>query len=46
MKCLDVVEEDMHEVGAREGEVFGCEVGAREDDVFDRSIWRIRCIGP
>ena len=23
MKCLDVVEEDMHEVGAREDEVFG-----------------------
>ena len=23
MKCLDVVKEDMHEVGAREDEVFG-----------------------
>ena len=40
MKCLDVVKEDMQEVGAREDEVFGCgeggmhEVGAREDEVF------------
>ena len=24
MKCLDVLEEDMQEVGAREYEVFGC----------------------
>ena len=24
MKCLDVVKEDMQEVGAREDEVFGC----------------------
>ncbi len=24
MKCLDVVKEDMHEVGARGDEVFGC----------------------
>ena len=23
MKCLDVVEEDMHEIGEREDEVFG-----------------------
>ena len=23
MKCLDVVKEDMQEVGAKEGEVFG-----------------------
>ena len=40
MKCLDVVKEDMQEVGAREDEVFGCgegdmrEVGAREDEAF------------
>ena len=35
MKCLDVVKEDMQEVGAREDEVFGCgEGGAREDEVF------------
>ena len=27
MKCLDVVKEDMHEVGAREDEVFGCGEG-------------------
>ena len=28
MKCLDVVKEDMQEVGEREDEVFGCgEVG-------------------
>ena len=27
MKCLDVVKEDMQEVGAREGEVFGCGEG-------------------
>ena len=41
MKCLDVVKEDMQEVGA-EDEVFGCvvkedmqeDVGAREDEVF------------
>ena len=33
MKCLDVVKEDMQEVGAREDEVFGCgEGGAREDE--------------
>ena len=24
MKCLDVVKEDMREVGVREDEVFGC----------------------
>ena len=24
MKCLDVLEEDIQEVGAREDEVFGC----------------------
>ena len=40
MKCLDVVKEDMHEVGAREDEVFGCgeggqDVGAREDKCLD-----------
>ena len=36
MKCLDVVKEDLHEVGAREDEVFGCGEGghAREDEVF------------
>ena len=40
MKCLDVVKEDMWEVGVREDEVFGYgegdmqEVGAREDEVF------------
>ena len=44
MKCLDVVKEDMPEVGAREDELFGLdvvkedmqEVGAREeeDEVF------------
>ena len=42
MKCLDVVKEDMQEVGAREDEVFGCgegghvvhEVGAMQDEVF------------
>ena len=27
MKCLDVVKEDMQEVGAREDEVFGCGEG-------------------
>ena len=27
MKCLDVVKEDMHEVGVREGVVFGCGEG-------------------
>ena len=27
MKCLDVVKEDMQEVGAREGEVFVCVEG-------------------
>ena len=25
MKCLDVVEEDIQEVGVREDEVFGCD---------------------
>ena len=29
MKCLDVVKEDMHEVGAREDEVFGYGEGGR-----------------
>ena len=44
MKCLDVVKEDMQEVGAREDEVFGCgeggqhEVGA-EDEVFGCGVW-------
>ncbi len=27
MKCLDVVKDDMQEVGVREGEVFGCGEG-------------------
>ena len=27
MKCLDVVEEDTHEVGGREDEVVGCGEG-------------------
>ena len=40
MKCLDVVKEDMQEVGEREDEVFGCGEGGhagggtREDEVF------------
>ena len=40
MKCLDVVKEDMQEVGAREDEVFGCGEGghaggrSEEDEVF------------
>ena len=40
MKCLDVLKEDIQEVGVREDEVFGC-VGrrhagreVREDEVF------------
>ena len=27
MKCLDVVKEDMQDVGVSEGEVFGCGEG-------------------
>ena len=27
MKCLDVLEEDIQEVGVREVEVFGCDEG-------------------
>ena len=27
MKCLNVVKEDMQEVGTREGKVFGCGEG-------------------
>ena len=27
MKCLDMLEEDIQEVGAREDEVFGCGEG-------------------
>ena len=27
MKCLDVVKEDIQEVGAREDELFGCDEG-------------------
>ena len=50
MKCLDVVKEDMQEVGVREDEVFGCgeggHAGGREDEVFDRSVWRMRCGNP
>ena len=40
MKCLDVVKEDMQEVGGREDEVFECGEGGhagggvREDEVF------------
>ena len=34
MKCVDVVKEDMQEVGAREGEVFY------------QSVWLICCGGP
>ena len=30
MKCLDVVKEDMQEVGAREDEVFGCGEGGQD----------------
>ena len=30
MKCLDVVREDMQDVGAREDEVFGCGEGGQE----------------
>ena len=37
MKCLDVLEEDIQEVGAREDEVFGC-VGRRHSG--DRSEGR------
>ena len=29
MKCLDVVKEDMREVGVREDGVFGCGEGGR-----------------
>ena len=31
MKCLDVVKDDMHEVGVREYEVFGCDEGGRSE---------------
>ena len=37
MKCLDVVKEDMQEVGAREDEVFGCD---EEGHTGDRSEGR------
>ena len=33
-RYLDVVKEDMHELGAR------------EDEVFDRSVWKIQCGDP
>ena len=29
MKCLDMVKEDMQEVGEREDQVFGCGEGRR-----------------
>ena len=40
MRCLDVVKQDIREVGAKEVDVLGCgeggvlEVGAREGEVF------------
>ncbi len=36
MKCLDVVDEDMHEVGAREDEVFACGDGGHTGDRSER----------
>ena len=41
MKCLDVVKDDMHEVGAREDEVFGCGEGGHTESRSDgrRSVW-------
>ena len=42
MKCLDVVREDMHEVGAREYEVFGSggggHAGGRRE--IRLSVWK------
>ncbi len=48
MKCLDVVKEDMQEVGVREDEVFGCGEGghaggrSEEHGKFDQMVRRIR----
>ena len=41
MKCLDVVKEDIQEVGAREGEVFGCGEGGHAGGRREgrRSVW-------
>ena len=43
MKCLDVVKEDMQEVGAREDEVFGCGEGGHAEEVGeeqeDECVW-------
>ena len=41
MKCLDVVKEDMQEVGVREGEVFGCGEGGHAGCTSERrrNVW-------
>ena len=36
MKCLDVVKEDMQEVGVTEDEVFGCDEGGHAGGRCDR----------
>ena len=38
MKCLDVVKEDMQEVGAREDEVFGCGEGGHAGGRSERRL--------
>ena len=40
MKCLDVVKEDMQDVGAREDEVFGCGEGDMHEVEGGRSEGR------
>ena len=36
MKCLDVLEEDIQEVGVREDEVFGCGEGRHSEGRSER----------
>ena len=48
MKCLDVVKEDMQDVGAREDEVFGCGEGGRCKmkclDVVKEERGKMKCL--
>ena len=49
MKCLDVVKEDMQEVGVREDEVFGCgeggHAGGRSEETYRASLMSV-CLPP
>ena len=42
--CLYVVKEDMHEVGAREGELFGCGEGGHAGCRRERERAKMKCL--